>query len=279
MAARTDLALESRDSLGAGALPGVQSRKTIVGGLEVHDIRVLDGRGAEALGKPPGRYLTLLLPSGQGEGRERLFACARALGALVRPMVPETGPVLVWGLGNRAVTPDALGPQALDHLIVTRHLTALFPEDFAEMRPVSALAPGVLGQTGVESRELLRAVMERVQPAAVIAVDALAARAPERLCRTVQLSGAGIVPGSGACNPRQALSRETLGVPVLALGVPTVMEAAALAPEDAPIPPGLLVTPNDIDAQVSRAARIVGFGLNLALQGDMSAGEMEEYLC
>ena len=121
--------------------------------------------------------------------------------------------------------------------------------------------------------------MERVQPAAVIAVDALAARAPERLCRTVQLSDAGIVPGSGACNPRQALSRETLGVPVLALGVPTVMEAAALAPEDAPIPPGLLVTPNDIDAQVSRAARIVGFGLNLALQGDMSAGEMEEYLC
>lgn len=279
MTARTDLALESRDSLGAGALPGVQSQKQTVRGLEVHDIRVLDARGAEALGKPVGRYLTLLLPPGRGEGREGLFSCAQALGELVRPMLPAGGPVLVWGLGNRAVTPDALGPQALDHLIVTRHLTALFPEEFAEMRPVSALAPGVLGRTGVESRELLLAAMERVRPAAVIAIDALAARAPERLCRTVQLSDAGIVPGSGACNPRQALSRETLGVPVLALGVPTVMEAAALAGENAEVPPGLMITPNDIDAQVARSARIVGFGLNLALFGDMSAGEMEEYLC
>ena len=137
MTARTDLALESRDSLGAGALPGVQSQKQTVRGLEVHDIRVLDARGAEALGKPVGRYLTLLLPPGRGEGREGLFSCVQALGELVRPMLPAGGPVLVWGLGNRAVTPDALGPQALDHLIVTRHLTALFPEEFAEMRPVS----------------------------------------------------------------------------------------------------------------------------------------------
>ena len=283
---RTDLVLERRESTGVGALDGVKSSVRRQGPFSVTDITVLDERGARALGKPPGRYLTAELPAGGADGREKLFACAEALAALLRPLLPDRGVVLAAGLGNRAVTPDALGPETVSNLIVTRHLIAAMPEAFGGMRPVCAVACGVLGDTGVETGELLRGVVDRVRPAAVVAVDALCAGSPDRLCRAFQLSDTGIVPGSGACNPRKALNEETLGVPVIALGVPTVVEARTLCAgltggraSACSLPrEGLLVTPKDIDRQVALCGKLLGYALNLALQRDMTAAEMEACL-
>ena len=147
----------------------------------------------------------------------------------LKKLLPPKGAVLVAGLGNRAMTPDAVGPLAVEHLLVTRHLISALPNCFGSFRAVSAVTPGVLGQSGVESAEAVAALVRELQPAAVIAVDALAARRTERLCTTVQLSDTGIAPGSGVGNHRHPLNRETLGVPVIAIGVPTVIDGATLA--------------------------------------------------
>lgn len=188
-------------------------------------------------------------------------------------MLPGQGPVLVAGLGNAAVTPDAIGPRALDHLVVTRHLGGSFPQ----LRPVSAIAPGVLGTTGLESVEVIRGIVERSEPCCVVVLDALASRSLERVCTTVQLTDTGISPGSGVGNRRAAFDRETLGVPVLAVGVPTVVDASTLL-EDVleeneckngknPIKNdhSLVVTPKDIDARVGHIARLLGYGVSLGL--------------
>ena len=140
-----------------------------------------------------------------------------------------SGPVLAAGLGNRAMTCDAVGPASIDNLLVTRHMIRAMPRQFADFRPVAAVCPGVLARTGLEALELVRGAVERVRPAAVIAVDALAARDSARLCATVQLSDTGLVPGSGVGNRRSALDRGTLGVPVIAVGIPTVVDADLIA--------------------------------------------------
>ena len=206
----------------------------------------------------------------------------------IKKLIPEEGTVLVAGLGNEKITPDALGPLTLEHLIVSRHLIDAMPSEFGSLRPVCALSPGVLGTTGIETAELLRGAVARVQPSAVVAVDAMASRSLERLCRTFQLSDTGIAPGSGACNPRQELNRQTLGIPVIALGVPTVVEARTLAldlvphgqlDEKSTPDAGMLVSPKDIDLQVDKCAKTLGYALNLALQGQMTAAEIEQDLC
>ena len=284
---RTDLALERLEDLDAEAIPGVESRVWRQSPLSIHRIRITDSRGEEALGRPRGEYVTAQMEPEALSDSQWIWRSALVLASLLRPMLPTKGTVLVAGLGNRAVTPDALGPQTLEHLIVTRHLIEAMPGEFGGMRPVCALSAGVLGTTGIETAEILRGAAERVQPAAIVAVDAMASRSLERLCRTFQLSDTGIAPGSGACNPRQELNRHTMGVPVIALGVPTVVEARTLALDLVPggrldeksIPDaGMLVSPKDIDLQVSKCARVLGFALNLALQGQMTAVEMEQYL-
>ena len=206
-------------------------------------------------------------------------------------MAPEEGPVLVVGLGNAAMTPDAVGPLALDSILVTRHLISVMPRHFSGFRPVAVFRAGVLGTTGVESAEAVRGLAEQVQPALIIAVDALAARRTERVCTTVQLSDSGIVPGSGVGNHRAALNRETLGIPVLAIGVPTVVDAATLAadllekqglslPQEDTLrreSPAMMVTPRDIDAQVRDLSRVVGYAVNWALQ-DLEISDMTALL-
>lgn len=147
----------------------------------------------------------------------------------LRPLLPERGPALVVGLGNRAVTPDLIGPLAVDHLLVTRHLVEQVPEHFGDLRPVAAAAPGVLASTGMESSLVAQALAQRLHPSCVIAVDALASRSLDRLCRTVQLSDAGVVPGSGVGNHRDPLDRDSLGIPVFTVGVPTVVDGTTLA--------------------------------------------------
>ena len=285
---RTDLALERLEDRAEQPLPGVESRQWRQSPLSIHRIAVTDSRGEQALGRPRGQYLTAQMEPHALSDSQWIFQSADVLAQLLRPMLPAKGTVLVAGLGNRALTPDALGPLTLEHLIVTRHLIGAMPGEFGHLRPVCALAAGVLGTTGIETAEILRGAAQRVEPTAIVAVDALASRSLDRLCRTFQLSDTGIVPGSGACNPRQELNEHSMGVPVIALGVPTVVEARTLAMElmpqgkldetNAPAA-GMLVSPKDIDLQVAKCAKVLGYALNLALQGHMTAAEMEQYLC
>ena len=295
-AKRTDLALEARELWQESAekttrLTGVKASKQKEEGYPVTRVDILDHRGEEALGKPQGSYLTIDL-SGFWQRKADFFERAvRAVGGQLKAMLPAEGPALVVGLGNRAMTPDAVGPLSLDSVLVTRHLVSAMPRHFAGFRPVAAFRTGVLGLTGVESAETVRGLAAEVKPALIIAVDALAARRVNRMCTTVQLTDTGIVPGSGVGNHRAALNRETLGVPVLSIGVPTVVDAATLAAdllEEAGIPEldetrlrhgkaPLMVTTRDIDQQVRELSKVVGYGINWALQ-DLEIEEMNALL-
>lgn len=296
---RTDLAAEARDlwresNRETGALPGVEAKAETENGFPVETIRILDGRGEEALGKPRGTYVTLelepVLRREPGAFRRGVGVIASHLRALLA-LEPGEG-VLVAGLGNRAMTPDVLGPMTLGHVLATRHLVRSLPETFGGFRPVSLLETGVLGTTGLESSEVIRAVTARLRPGAVVAVDALASRRLDRVCRTLQLADTGIAPGSGVGNSRPELSRGSLGVPVIAVGIPTVVDAATLAadltarsglgerpPEDfAAAAEGLMVTPREIDAWMQELSRLLGYGLNLALQEDLTLEDVTALL-
>ncbi len=288
---RTDLALEARElwqerSGAVTALAGVEAHDSLREGIPVNTVRVLDQRGEEALGKPRGSYVTLTLEglAGREEGvfQRSVRAVAGELSELIRG-IPPNGLVLLAGLGNRAITPDAVGPKVHQNTLVTRHLVRQMPEHFGTLRPVASVAAEVMGSTGVESGELVRALCEKIQPACVVAVDALASRSLKRLCKTVQLADTGITPGSGVGNHRMGLTRDTLGVPVIAVGVPTVVDGATLAADlmgtdDLPdLNEGrdLLVTPKDIDSQVSDLSKVIGYGISMALQPGLSLEELE----
>ena len=295
-AKRTDLALEARELWQESAgkttrLAGVKATKRKQEGYPVTRVDILDQRGEEALGKPRGTYLTVDLTT-FWQRREDFFQRAvRAVGAPLKELVPTEGPVLVVGLGNRAMTPDAEGPLAADHVLVTRHLISAMPRQFSGFRPVSVLRTGVLGTTGVESAESVRGLAAEVKPACVIAVDALASRRTGRVCAAVQLSDTGIIPGSGVGNHRSPLNAGTLGVPVIAIGVPTVVDSATLAAdllEESGITDydaealqksrqNLMVTPRDIDQQVRDLGKVIGYGINWALQ-DLEIDEMNALL-
>lgn len=277
---RTDLALEGVEQLRQGGdisrLDGVCAAEYIRQGYGVTDVRVATKQAAEAVGKPEGRYVTIdLRPYFRRE--EGFFArAARCLASELRTLLPGVGedwPVLVAGLGNRGMTADAVGPLALESLLVTRHMVRSLPRQFRGFTPVSALAPGVLAATGMEALELLRGAVQATGCAAVIAVDALAARSRERLCATVQLGDTGLIPGSGVGNHRKAIDKTTLGVPVVAVGVPTVIAAHLLGdgqPEDDP----LFLTPRDIDGKVRELGRVIGYGVTLALQEGLSVEDV-----
>ena len=288
---RTDLAMEARElwqeQAGAvTALPGVEAWDGLREGIPVNTVRVLDERGERALGKPRGNYVTLTL-EGLASREEGIFqrcvqAVAEEISALIQD-IPGDALVLVAGLGNRAITPDAIGPKVHQNTLVTRHLVRQMPEHFGALRPVASVAAEVMGTTGVESGELVRAVCEKIRPACVVAVDALASRSLKRLCRTVQIADTGITPGSGVGNHRLGLTRDTLGAPVVAVGVPTVVDGATLAADllgteelpDLGEGRDLLVTPKDIDSQVNDMAKVIGYGISMALQPGMSVEELE----
>lgn len=277
---RTDLALEGVEQLRQGGdisrLDGVCAAEYTRQGYGVTDVRVATKQAAEAVGKPEGRYVTIdLRPYFRRE--EGFFArAARCLASELRTLLPGVGedwPVLVAGLGNRGMTADAVGPLALESLLVTRHMVRSLPRQFRGFTPVSALVPGVLAATGMEALELLRGAVQATGCAAVIAVDALAARSRERLCATVQLGDTGLIPGSGVGNHRKAIDKTTLGVPVVAVGVPTVIAAHLLGdgqPEDDP----LFLTPRDIDGKVRELGRVIGYGVTLALQEGLTVEDV-----
>ncbi len=282
MGIRTDLAVEAhalwRRSAGeTSELPGVRAREDAERGVPLTYVDILDGEGEQALGKPRGRYVTVDLTAVRRRLPDAFSTAADVLAGQLRELLaPEAGQgVLVVGLGNADVTPDAVGPRALSHLLVTRHLIERIPDVFGSLRPVCAVAPGVLGATGIESAELVRGVVERVKPGRVIVIDALAAMEPARLCCAAQLSDTGIVPGSGVGNARAAFTRESLGVPTVSVGIPTVIDAAVLGAKDES---GLIVTPTDIDERVRDLARLIGTAVNLALFEQLSAEELAFYV-
>lgn len=285
----TDLAIEATQlwqERNAGALPGVRQEERKRDGFAVTEVEVLNEEGAQAVGKPAGRYLTLDTGPRRGRAADFLPRLSQALGEELRALLhlKQEESVLVVGLGNRSITPDALGPWSVDQTVVTRHLVSALPDSFGQFRSVSALATGVLGTTGVESGELVKALCAQLQPAAVVAVDALAARSARRLCTTVQLSDTGIVPGSGVGNARFALTEESLGCRVIAVGVPTVVRAAVLCAqlggteEEQKELGELFVTPRDIDSAASELARAVGWGVSLAVQEELTLEEVQALL-
>ena len=295
-AKRTDLALEARELWQESAgkttrLTGVKAVKRKQEGYPVTRVDILDSRGEEALGKPRGSYLTVDLTTFWQRKSDFFQRAVRAVGTPLKELLPTEGPVLVVGLGNRAMTPDAVGPLTADHVLVTRHLISAMPRQFSGFRPVSVLRSGVLGTTGVESAEAVRGLASEVKPACVIAVDALASRRVGRVCAAVQLSDTGIIPGSGVGNHRHPLNAETLGVPVIAIGVPTVVDSATLAAdllEETGVTDydeeklrasrqNLMVTPRDIDQQVRDLGKVIGYGINWALQ-DLDIDEMTALL-
>ncbi|RGC60345.1 GPR endopeptidase [Agathobaculum butyriciproducens] len=293
MAFRTDLAVEAIENhKSAAALLHVRQSDRTLEGFAVHEVRILSEDAAREIGKPQGRYLTLELDALIRREEDAFPRACKALSTLLRELLPRPndGPVLIAGLGNRMITPDAIGPQTADHVIATRHLVAQSPDIFADWRPVSALAPGVLGQTGVETGEVICGVLDRVRPAAVIAVDALAAGRLSRLLRTVQLADTGITPGAGVGNARAALNKETLGVPVIAVGVPTVVDGATLAHEISSqlgqpdcealddLSQPVMITTRDIDREVADISRMIGYAVNMALHPHLSVADIDLYL-
>ncbi len=278
---RTDLVLECREMF-ASEIAGVESQQKDTDGITVSHVQITTPEGAEKIGRPMGNYVTVEIRDMHTEDDELCRRGAKAVCDELKEMIklPKDASVLVAGLGNRDITPDSVGPKTVSKLTVTRHITKEAKNGFSfDIRPVSALAPGVLGITGIETKEILLGVKERVKPSLIIAVDALASRNLSRLGTTVQICDTGISPGSGVGNNRCELSEKTLGVPVIAIGIPMVVDALTLAADvlseasaqckdTASIFPenkNMVVTPNDVDVIAEQAAKIIAEGINQAL--------------
>ena len=288
----TDLAVESAES--AAGVRGIEVTERTEEGFDIVELAVTDAEGAVAIGRPVGKYLTMTLGKSWYFDDARLEAAERVLGSEIRTMarrMARCDSVLVVGLGNRGITADALGPKVADGLLVTRHIRTRDEQLYNSLGQceVSALATGVLGQTGIETLELVKGAVERVRPDLVIAVDALAARGVDRLAVTVQLCDTGLSPGSGIGNDRRALNAETLGVPVLAVGAPTVVgsstlvrDALSLAGMDGDLPAELekvlengrsfFVSLKESDVAVAELSRIISQAINRALAREDDGG-------
>lgn len=270
---RTDLAVEQiTDTLPSGV--HVEKRGEV---FEITEITIADDRHRQSLGKGRGKYITL--ESGSlSRFSDDYEDMAQELADEIRPLVPD-GEVFVVGLGNRDITPDAVGVQTAEKVLATRHLRDELDSEeekfLTSLRRVSTFAGGVMGQTGIETAEIVKAVCSEIKPSAVIAVDALACSDISRLGTTIQISDSGISPGSGVSNTRRELSQANLGVPVIAVGVPTVVDMHTIVRSLAGVEidgdlPNMMVTPRDIDRLTERASQLIAFGINLALQPSLT---------
>ncbi|MEG1548191.1 MAG: GPR endopeptidase [Clostridia bacterium] len=291
----TDLAMEAREL--SGELSGVIEQTENFGDVTVDRIEITDPDAAQQLGKQPGKYITIDAPDLVSRPLDLFEQVSRTITNELIALAGELSPtatVLVVGLGNRYITPDSLGPSVAEKVYVTRHINQMMPEALsAPTRSVCAFAPGVLGVTGVETLEVIRGVVEHVKPDLIIIIDSLASRRAARISTTVQLTNAGISPGSGVGNTRAGLSKQELGVPVIAIGVPMVVNASTISQDtislivaqtgmqndedrllslaekvmDEHIGP-LIVTPKDIDTIVDDMSVILSNGINRAILGE-----------
>ncbi len=276
MNARTDLAIE-KDSFISGDRPkGIRRKIFETEKTKVTKISVLDKEAAEAMGKPVGEYITVELDEFSYD-TELLDDRMKSISTQISSLLPKgDGTVLVAGIGNKDITPDALGPRCAEGIFSTRHITSELAEEIGLdfLNPVCSLATGVLGQTGIETGEIIKSVADAIKPKAVIVIDALAAAGLERLGRTVQITDTGITPGSGVGNKRAEISKNTLGVPVIAIGVPTVVDAVTLAKDmtgnktatESAEAQNMMVTPREIDVMIERASKLISLCINCALQ-------------
>ena len=299
--------------------PGVDVENAGNNDIRITRVRVVSKQGEEAIGKPIGNYITLEIPRIRENDQSLYEDTCKELAKELVPILNlrEKSTILVVGLGNWNVTPDALGPKVVSHLMVTRHLIEYVPEEVERgVRPVCAIAPGVLGTTGIETGEIIRGIVDRIRPDVIVAIDALASRKMERVNTTIQIADTGISPGSGVGNKRMELSRNTLGVPVIAIGVPTVVDAATMANDvidlilDSMIkqaPQGnefykmlssidretkysmiqevlrpnigdMIVTPKEIEFVIEKIAKIIANGLNIALHQGITLNDVNRYL-
>jgi len=326
---RTDLALEEHELLKEQELnqsdagykdpPGVEVENAGSEDIKITRVRVTSPTGEASIGKPMGNYVTLEVPRLKQNDQVLYEETCKALAKELVPILKlkENSTVLVVGLGNWNVTPDALGPKVISSLMITRHLLEYVPEQVQDgVRPVCAIAPGVLGITGIETGEIVRGIVDKVKPDIVIAIDALASRKMERVNTTIQVADTGISPGSGVGNKRMALSVDTLGIPVIAIGVPTVVDAATMANDTIdlvidnlireagnekdfynmlknidrtekyqliqevlqPYIGNLIVTPKEVDEVVDRISKVIANGLNIALHQGITLSDVNRYV-
>ena len=307
---RTDLASERRDIFKKAnrienEINGIESEKEeIEENIAVERVKITNEEGEKAIGKPIGNYITIDIEKLRIAQEEEIEKSAEVLSNELKKIldlhIDKQGEILVVGLGNIYVTPDALGPKVINEIEVTRHIIKYLPQYVEEgTRMVSAISPGVLGTTGIETLEILKGIVDNTQPKLVIVIDALASRSIERISSTIQLSDTGIVPGAGVGNTRAELSKQTLGIPVIAIGIPTVVETAVLVNDcldlfitklqeeaksndylnklkeqdnyqeikEALLPKeyNLIVTPKEIDDLIENMSEVVARGINMAM--------------
>jgi spore protease len=326
---RTDLALEANELFKQNAMnervresgepPGVEVENAGTKDIRITRVKVTSPMGEDSIGKPMGNYITLEVP-GLKENDQELYentckALAIELGRVTK--LKENSVVLVVGLGNWNVTPDALGPKVISSMMVTRHLLEYVPEQVDEgVRPVCAIAPGVLGITGIETGEIVKGIVDRIKPDLVIAIDALASRKMDRVSTTIQIADTGIAPGSGVGNKRMELSKKTMGIPVIAIGVPTVVDAATMVNDTmdmvlddllkqspngsdfykmlstidrnekyemirevlSPNVGNMIVTPKEIDDIIDRISKVIANGLNISLHQGITLDDVNRYV-
>ncbi|MBQ6796361.1 MAG: GPR endopeptidase [Clostridia bacterium] len=297
---RTDLAVEAA-GMKKAPVEGIESTVEEKGHIKIERIEIKSDEAARAIGKMKGTYVTIttrdLSENDKDEYEEMCMCVANELKSILN--IEEKASVLAIGLGNNAITADSIGPESVKNLLVTRHIKELMPEEIDEsVRSVSALAPSVMAFTGIETSEIVRGVTERVKPDLVIAIDALASRSMSRLGRTIQIADTGINPGSGVGNNRKELSEKTLGVRVIAIGVPMVVDAVTVAldamdiagaTEDEkrvffetyrrmePLGADMVVTAKDVDSLAKRSSRIIANGINIALQSALGKEDIDRY--
>lgn len=272
---RTDMASEAhRDYKKGKALPGVSAKEETLNGFPLYSVEIKNKDGAQALRKPVGKYYTLEPERFFERGSDSFAPAAQAVAQLIKNCSDGLSPssVLVAALGNPDITPDALGPLTASHLIVTRHLKHSGDPIFSSFHSLALCRTGVLGTSGIESALHIKTLCALLKPELVIAVDALAGSDPDRLCRTIQVNSAGVAPGSGVGNDRAELSLDYLGVPVVGIGVPTVIDSELFGSGSNM---HMFVTPRNIDSLVRSAARLIGYGIDLAVHDGLSIGDID----
>ncbi|MBE5762153.1 MAG: GPR endopeptidase [Clostridiales bacterium] len=277
----TDLASEMIE--GGGENKGVRLQEETKDGITITKVEILSEEGAKSIGKPMGKYVTVSSPmlcSGDPQSvKELSIIISNELSQLL-PFKGKRAEILVLGLGNSAFSADALGGSCVKNIFVSRHMIENIPDAVDERAgSVAAIAPGVLGVTGIETGEIALGLVEKLKPQCVIAVDSLAAMSSKRLLSTVQITNTGICPGSGLNSKRKELTYATLSVPVIAIGVPMVVSALALCGKDCDNDiADLIVTPKDIDDAVKKAAYVIAMGINLAVHRGISFEEFSSML-
>ena len=319
---RTDLAIEAKEIYqknNNGKFPGVEVSEENDGEIKITKVKIVDDIGEKAMGKPIGNYITIDIPSVTHYDSDSMDEVSEVMAKVLSPLInlDKNMTALVVGLGNSSITPDALGPKVITKLLITRHLKELVPDSIDEnIRPVCGISPGVLGTTGIETGEIIKGVVEKIKPNLIICIDALASRKMERVNKTIQIGDTGISPGSGVGNKRMEISQRSLGIPVIAIGIPTVVDAATMANDTIdlaidemikqatnggefynmlrgidknekqkmieeilnPYVGNLMVTPKEVDLVVDSLSKVIANGINIALQPALDLEDINRYM-